>query len=130
MNTNEKLIQDLAKFNAWRRGNDEPMPHPADIGVMIDDAIAALSAHTQEQPAKVGQVERQAVPDGYVLVSVKSLQKFLDLAERNWHQIDSEWGPTEGGIDQDIKDGRCPEIAEMRAMIAAAHQKHKGGIKW
>jgi len=52
-----------------------------------------------------------------VKVPREMLERWLDEAEADWHKIDSEWGPTEGGLEADIANGRAPAIAEMRAML-------------
>ncbi len=38
-----KIIEDLRTYNAWRRGQHDRQPKPAEIGQTIDAAISALT---------------------------------------------------------------------------------------
>ena len=39
----KELIEKLKNYNAWRRGDETvPMPHPQEVGEMIDQAIKAI----------------------------------------------------------------------------------------
>lgn len=53
-------------------------------------------------------------------VTLEMLERWLDRMEVDWHQIDSELGPTDGGLEADIANGNAPEIAELRAVIEQA----------
>ena len=46
MSAATETIAFLQKFNAWRRGDETlEMPHPAEIGANIQDAIVLLREH-------------------------------------------------------------------------------------
>ena len=46
MSAATEIIAFLQKFNAWRRGDETlEMPHPAEIGTNIQDAIMLLRKH-------------------------------------------------------------------------------------
>jgi hypothetical protein len=46
MNTPTKIIKFLQNYNAWRRGDETlEMPHPAEIGANIQDAVVVLREH-------------------------------------------------------------------------------------
>ena len=48
MSAATETIAFLQKFNAWRRGDETlEMPHPAEIGANIQDAIVLLRKHDQ-----------------------------------------------------------------------------------
>jgi hypothetical protein len=53
----------------------------------------------------------------YIKVPREMLERWLGAAEGDWYKIDSEWGPTEGGLEAAIANGRATEIAEMRALL-------------
>jgi hypothetical protein len=39
----KELIEKLKNYNRWRRGDETvPMPHPQEVGEMIDQAIKAI----------------------------------------------------------------------------------------
>ena len=41
MKATETLLA-LANYNSWRRGDESKMPHPAELGAVIDDAVNLL----------------------------------------------------------------------------------------
>ena len=48
MNTTTKIINFLQNYNAWRRGDETlGMPHPAEIGTNIQDAIVLLRKNAE-----------------------------------------------------------------------------------
>ena len=48
MNTTTKIINFLQNYNAWRRGDETlGMPHPAEIGTNIQDAIMLLRKNAE-----------------------------------------------------------------------------------
>jgi len=53
----------------------------------------------------------------YIKVPREMLERWLKEAEQDWHRIDSEWGPTKGGLEADIVNGNAPAIAEMRSLL-------------
>jgi hypothetical protein len=39
----KELIEELKKYNRWRRGDETvPQPHPQEVGEMIDQAIKVI----------------------------------------------------------------------------------------
>jgi hypothetical protein len=48
MNTPTEIIKFLQNYNAWRRGDETlEMPHPAEIGANIQDAVVILREHAE-----------------------------------------------------------------------------------
>ena len=48
MSTPTKIIKFLENYNAWRRGDETlEMPHPAEIGANIQDAVVILREHAE-----------------------------------------------------------------------------------
>lgn len=46
----KELIEKLKNYNRWRRGDEAvPMPHPQEIGEMIDQAIKAIEDYLKTQ---------------------------------------------------------------------------------
>lgn len=50
-------------------------------------------------------------------VSRELLIECLGRMEADWDQIDGEWGPTKGGLEADIANGRAEEIRMLRAVL-------------
>ena len=49
----KELIEKLKNYNRWRRGDETvPMPHPQEVGEMIDQAIGVLEAKFEEWEKK------------------------------------------------------------------------------
>lgn len=42
--TNTQLAAALRRFNAWRRGSNDPQPEPAEIGRLLDLTAERLEA--------------------------------------------------------------------------------------
>ena len=46
----KELIEKLKKYNAWRRGDETvPMPHPQEVGEMIDYAIKVIEDYLKHK---------------------------------------------------------------------------------
>ena len=46
----KELIEKLKNYNAWRRGDETvPMPHPQEVGEMIDQAIKAIEDYLKHR---------------------------------------------------------------------------------
>jgi len=44
------VIDDLTRYNAWRRGSDDiKQPDPTELGLLIEDSIEYLVAYKLEQ---------------------------------------------------------------------------------
>lgn len=56
---------------------------------------------------------------GKIEISRELAQEILEKMMGDWSQIDSEWGPTKGGIEADIANGNEEEIRKLRAILAA-----------
>ena len=52
-----------------------------------------------------------------ISISRDTLQRYLDQMEADWRQIDSEWGPTEGGLEGAVSRGEEPIISELRKIL-------------
>ena len=49
----KELIEKLKKYNAWRRGDETvPMPHPQEVGEMIDQAIEVIEDYLKHREGK------------------------------------------------------------------------------
>jgi hypothetical protein len=55
-----------------------------------------------------------------VFVPLEILETWLTQMEADWHHIDSEWGPTDGGLEGALSRGEYPEIAALREYVATA----------
>lgn len=53
-----------------------------------------------------------------VEVSVEFLKAVLLEMEFMWQCTDMEWGPTDGGLEKAVADGKEPLIAELRRLTA------------
>ena len=50
----KELIEKLKKYNAWRRGDETvPMPHPQEVGEMIDQAIKVIEDYLKYKEGKI-----------------------------------------------------------------------------
>ena len=104
MNTTTKIINFLQNYNAWRRGDETlGMPHPAEIGANIQDAIvllrknAELEAELATEREKVRGLHKalkniknsicRFVPDGYsqpcVDESADECDRIIDAAMKD-----------------------------------------------
>jgi hypothetical protein len=54
-----------------------------------------------------------------ITIERQTLQAALEWMESAWHRIDGEWGPSGKTLDQECSDGDEPEIAALRAALAA-----------
>jgi hypothetical protein len=46
----KELIEKLKNYNRWRRGDETvPMPHPQEVGEMIDQAIKAIEDYLKHK---------------------------------------------------------------------------------
>lgn len=59
------------------------------------------------------------------------LVECLDRMEQDWWQIDSEWGPSEGGLDGDIAKGYetlIPRVREAIIQLASKPMAETGDV--
>jgi len=73
-----EIIKFLQNYNAWRRGDETlEMPHPAEIGKNIQDAIVLLrkNAELEAELAAANERLRSEAMDDYA--SIKDLQREL-----------------------------------------------------
>lgn len=61
----------------------------------------------------------KAVDAEKIMAPITLLRRCLERMESDWLQIESEWGPTDGGLDADIANGNADEIRDLRALLAA-----------
>lgn len=62
MNTTTKIINFLQNYNAWRRGDETlGMPHPAEIGTNIQDAIVLLRKNAELEAELATEHEKVSV---------------------------------------------------------------------
>ena len=46
----KELIEKLKKYNRWRRGDETvPLPHPQEVGEMIDHAIKVIEDYLKHK---------------------------------------------------------------------------------
>jgi len=59
MSTPTKIIKFLQNYNAWRRGDETlEMPHPAEIGKNIQDAVVLLRKNAELEAALAAERAR------------------------------------------------------------------------
>ncbi len=58
-------------------------------------------------------------------ISRELLQEILNRIERDWDQIDSEWGPSVGGLDGEIERGSELLIPKLRSLLLQPKEQVK-----
>jgi hypothetical protein len=98
--TTEQIIENLRRFNEWRRGNNAPQPDPTEIGKAIDAACEAL-----QNPIRVSSVCRD-------------LTRERDEARANIAVLCEHFG-AQGIIDLSVKLLRLERAARKRNRFAS-----------
>jgi hypothetical protein len=91
------------------------------VGIAVRTKGIDVESTIEKRLANWGGFETNMTQDkATVETSVEFLKQVLEEMEGMWRQIDSEWGPTEGGLEESVADGREPLIAELRRLTEGA----------